>query len=100
MKYTPGPWKLRVNPDENDRLRHLYFIDGPENGQPICEVRNYQKIGENNGSLIAAAPEMYEALKLILNAYEKWNNREDGGEDDLHYAARKVNAALYKATGK
>lgn len=65
MRYTIGPWKLRLNPDENDRLRHLYYIDGPENGQPICEVRNYQKIGENNGSLISAAPEMYEALKIL-----------------------------------
>lgn len=50
--------------------------------------------------LHAAAPDMYEALQLILDAYEKWNNREDGGEDDLHYAARKVNAVLYKANGK
>ena len=68
MKYTKGPWKLRVNPDENDRLRHLYFIDGPENGQPICEVRNYQKIGENNGSLIAAAPDAH-ALALHILAF-------------------------------
>lgn len=99
MEYTPGPWKLRVNPDENDRLRHLYFIDGPENGQPICEVRNYQKIGENNGSLIAAAPDMYEALMWAMKHVENvfaLANRNDRETEELN----KARAALAKAEGK
>jgi len=36
----------------------------------LAEVRNYSKIGEVNGSLIAAAPEMYEALKDLIQAHD------------------------------
>ena len=34
------------------------------------------------------------ALTLFFHAYEKWNNREEGGEDDLHYAAKRAEEAL------
>lgn len=33
-------------------------------------------------------PSHHQAIELFLDAYAKWNNREEGGEDDLHYAAR------------
>jgi hypothetical protein len=33
-------------------------------------------------------PSYSEAIELFTEAYNKWNSREDGGEDDLHHAAR------------
>lgn len=33
-------------------------------------------------------------LRLFLQAYEKWNERKEGGEDDLHYAARETRDVL------
>jgi len=30
------------------------------------------------------------AIELAMLAYEKWNTREEGGEDGLHYAMRKL----------
>ena len=31
---------------------------------------------------------LLSALRLFVDAYDKWNDREEGGEDDLHYAAK------------
>lgn len=46
------------------------------------------------------APEMLEALQCFESAYAAWNNRGEGGEDDLHHAVRVARAAINKAEGR
>lgn len=36
----------------------------------------------------------FYALTLFMNAYKRWNNREEGGDEDLHYAAKRAEEAL------
>ena len=52
---------------------------------------------ESTARLFEAAPAMFDALVLFDSAFEKWNNREDGGDDDLIYAAERARAALANA---
>ena len=70
MKHTPGPWKA----DYNGTLGHIKAIinDGERatptvakyNAITLCVPEEEQKA---NGALIAAAPELLEALKNIEN---------------------------------
>lgn len=66
MKHTKGPWEY-YNPTATtpDRL----WIEHPESGESIADVLRLgvgDKQAEANANLIAAAPEMLEALELSL----------------------------------
>jgi hypothetical protein len=39
----------------------------------------------------------HQAVESLFKAYDKWNDREDGGEDDLHQAVRHAKATLGKS---
>ncbi len=86
-KHTPGPWALD---DES-----IYAPDG-EGWKQVAEIPNWRtNPGEvltpednANARLIAAAPDLLEALKAILN--------ETGGMGGPFTTAR---AAIAKATG-
>jgi len=68
-KHTPGPWELR----SHDVGMFVYC----GKGYIICGPINERPNGDN-GSLIAAAPELLEALKRIVNVnamdyeYRQW----------------------------
>ena len=95
MKHTPGKWKYRLNPDETEHHRHLYWIDTVD-GRPICEVRNYHKIGENNAPLIAACPDMLEALEGALAAL----TQNKTYPADIYAAKTFLETAIKKAKGE
>lgn len=96
-QFTPGPW--RYGPATN--YSGLYIAPGNrypilaalhENGR--CEAINFPGQTEANARLIAAAPELYEALEELLSA-----TKEVGY---VHYAPmrRKAEAVLAKARGE
>ena len=96
-KHTAGPWIIQ------DKR----YIDAPARGkryQAICEMGSngvrISKIDEANARLIASAPDMHEVLQMFAHCYEKWNQRKEGGEDDLHYAAKQIKDLLAKIDGK
>ena len=75
MKHTPGPWKVE------------YFkrVRSEANGEMVCtgygEIKygrtneEVELLAEANARLIAAAPELYEALEDVLDAIgalSKW----------------------------
>lgn len=70
MKHTPGPWVV-TKTNGNNRVRVT-----SENGiVGVCTVHALLA-KEANARLIAKAPEMYELLEQIANAYTKggeWN---------------------------
>jgi hypothetical protein len=90
-KFTPGPWKL-------GRCGQILG----EDGEFICSARKrnitqYQKspTEKANAALIAAAPELYEALEFMAKVYR--NERGlDGAFDSCLTLAEK---ALAKARG-
>jgi hypothetical protein len=112
-KHTPGPWfqSHREIPNDIDGMyaTQVYTEDGktiatlawyemPQrkevvDGKPVLVTGTYR---EANAKLIAAAPELLEALQSSLNALE-WYKKEAGyrlGND----AITKAKAAIKKAT--
>ena len=93
-KHTPGPWTVTADG------AGWYIECSPERGHSVAYIR--AEIGdedqdtsddekESNARLIAAAPELLEALKLIANA--------ENSALDLAYCKGIARAAITKATG-
>ena len=91
-KFTPGPWYADG----------VYVCDSDDNN--ICDLE--QENWEPNSYLIAAAPDLYEALEEVLLA-ERFSNRPpvtvyqaEEKLDRIKYAVNKAEAALAKARGE
>jgi len=86
MNHTPKPWVLdeHVTSDSEGEICIVVFCpDGPGYGR-VAQV--YAECGRNtelkpNGRLIAAAPELLEALESLLDEYERifWRGHETVG---------------------
>jgi len=59
-KFTPGPWRTE-RPDQDCNWLSIIIGDCHK----IAEV-TYDRLEASNAHLIAAAPDLYEALELIL----------------------------------
>jgi len=73
-QFTPGPWRLvkAEYPDEGGYVEPRVFSDAdPDNPQFICSMGVRDGATEEaNGYLVAAAPEMYAALKEVWELLE------------------------------
>lgn len=90
--FTPGPWEV--------------FDDGlilSPNGWEVASVPMYAEtpVAEWNAHLIAAAPELYEAVRLFVEEYDA-GDQADGVAMMLAYnaALEAGQAALAKARGE
>ncbi len=81
MKYTPGPWNREMN----------YIFD--EHNRGIATCYNMSGSGEANARLIAAAPDLLEALKILHPRWEVWITPT---EEMAHF----IENAIDKAEGK
>ena len=94
-KHTPGPWEL-VSRGWNGQF--IYGIDERAKGRRfIAEVDLNYDGAEANARLIAAAPELLAALRLMLAG-----TQEDCGKICMpsENAVRSAFAAIAKATGE
>ena len=65
-KHTPGPWDADLL-DIRDWTFDIPVVRQADYGWRICAVSGTNRqVGEANARLIAAAPELYEALEDIL----------------------------------
>lgn len=55
MSHSPGPWSYRM----------AFWIDGAQ-GRPIADVRDIGDCSEANARLLAAAPQLLEALRALV----------------------------------
>ena len=88
MRHTPGPWEISDRPRKSSSGKFMYRVDGPE------ILFDYEDWGytKESASLIAAAPELLEALKAILS---------DGLHCDVvPHLHEKARAAIAKAEGE
>jgi hypothetical protein len=95
-QHTPGPWKLCYDGQ----------IDGPD-GRCICRFGwdSYKEFTELNNAanarLIAAAPDLLEALKLAISAHGVMLMTDPPQEAWRNYGVEaKARAAIAKATGE
>ena len=94
-QYTPGPWKVKAG--SNAVLAGRKQICSHVNAASVLPVNIVEdhKIAEANAHLIAAAPEILEALKDIV---EFWDSIvPTDAVNQMHINAR---AAIAKATGE
>lgn len=90
MAHTPGPWKVIEPFDVYDEWR--VAIDDNDPGVAVVAVMDSQSENEANAHLIASAPELYAALKALLD----WSTSEYQSNARIDAQAR---AALAKAEG-
>lgn len=110
-RFTPGPWA--IDPKVHVSAGHGEFdIIAPDgDDDPWNIARTFGGIGEDgesepkaNAHLIAAAPELYEALENVLSDivdYERANNLSPApGREDCWQSVTNARAALAKAAGR
>lgn len=94
-KHTPGPWTIREHPNSG---AGVYIEPG------IGEVYGAGRIPAANARLIAAAPELLEAMNAALDAlscegdYEHLSRRSSGEQIDAAHSL--LFAAIAKAEGR
>lgn len=84
-QHTPGPWKVVT----------FGMVVESADGVRVCETHATDR--EANARLIAAAPELLEALESVTRCLQ-WHNEQHGvGMDEA--AIAKAVAAIAKASG-
>ena len=105
-KHTPGPWRIIIDDDGNPLSGRLMVAAAPELdcaivhwdgfAQEFWESARGKKEMHANARLIAAAPDLLEALERCLNFIE---NTESEMGDTLE-CGDKARAAIAKAKGE
>lgn len=112
--YTPGPWQVGMSSGSNGNM--IYQLGGDVMSPAIAQVyglwanatvsalREDERMREGvaNALLIAAAPELLEALEAIIGACDACEGRDDLSltdvfTEEMEQAAR---AAIAKAKGE
>ena len=86
MKHTPGPWRV-----ETERA---YIQITPTDNVAICELwrRGNPELEMANARLIAAAPDLLEALEMLAAV-------DFGADGSVERGALLARIAIAKATG-
>lgn len=100
-KHTPGPWKVEIKSIGKHPDKEVFVTANDPDLFSVCRIGfNGSPAVIEDAHLIAAAPEMLDALK----AAREWMNRFGGdmpayfgGEAEL---AEQLNVAIAKAEGK
>jgi hypothetical protein len=98
MTFTPGPWK--AVPDSGSES--FAFEIATERMEGVALIYAYDTPSEANARLIAAAPELLEALRQALAVVDAV---ADGRAEDVVELAKRiasdvVDAAIAKAEGR
>ena len=106
MTHTPGPWAVHFDETGGydcmsgsyailcgEKWKEVAEVDQNQYGQKSCDWDFRSQEAEANARLIAAAPELLEALRVILDSVDAHKVRLDIYELEL------ARAAIAKATG-
>ena len=81
QQYTPGPWQFMLDG---------FYINN-STGECIAEIYGWGDLRDANANLIAAAPDLLEALKKVADHF-----RESGFEKTLNL----IDPIIAKAEGR
>lgn len=101
MKHTPGPWRVerdRIIPVDETRIISVVADLGAGVMVRSLDAADFNILGldaecEANKRLIAAAPELLEALKLVMSYPAVRNALEPEHNDQACAAIKKAEAA-------
>lgn len=94
MKHTKGPWHTTFNPYSEVHTRVV-----SKSGTLIASIDS----APYNVDLIASAPELLEALKLVVDGLQLDVDEEVSGADVIEYLSvhwQTLKSAVKKAEGK
>lgn len=101
MSHTPGPWEMQQQGTD-------FWVDTPcsppQNRQDICRMSfrmTDRGVSEANARLIAAAPELLQALLQCQSWLREYHTQHGSPMDDGLFALdEQVSEAIAKATGQ
>ena len=110
-KFTPGPWETESKCAEcGVFFRYAFQVVAPALNKRVCycETDNQANIEvlDANAELIAAAPDMYHALQMLVGVLDDCRRGTDEGNippgilDRFDEATNVCRAALKKARGE
>lgn len=89
-KHTPGPWTVVA-------------IDWAETGNARFEIKGIRRTGMADARLIAAAPDLLEALKELSRSFIGTYSDDQRSDDEINnhreHLERMARAAIAKAEG-
>ena len=92
-----GPWEAGVDKEKDNFVDGYDWLICDRNGYRVAEVTNYYGRAELHAKLIAAAPDLLDALIMVRDAD---NDAKSDGFPGIPYAARsKIDAAIARAIG-
>lgn len=95
-KFTLGPWKAHSVGERYFKGDEIFEIHFGNDGECVCEIVH----GKDDAKLIAAAPEMYNLLKSILDLQKKWYGYGTDLHLDMISKAQEIDLLLKKARGE
>lgn len=98
VKYTPGPWTLQPYDGDEEWCQGDWVIKDATGTSIMGDTPYYpwHSSNPNDARLIAAAPEMLEALKAVVDDLGHFTEVSESIFHSLHLADR----AIAKAEGK
>ena len=95
--YTPGPWKIELASVGFPKPL-MIFPEDQVNYQPIAKIfpMDTPSMTEANARLVAAAPKLLEALRIMIDAV----NVDQPDSLIVFASIEKAKAAIAKAEGK
>ena len=98
--HTPGPWFIERRTHDNETT--YYWVTASDgHGWSVDRYMSVSGcIDEHDARLIAAAPELLEALKEAHNALELFASDESPSGQIAVAAVMQARAAIAKATGE
>lgn len=105
MAHTPGPWRAILDKPQTQKQTRMAMVATPEGRTSIdCTGSGATYAADcANARLIAAAPDLLEALKIALDIADEWIHDELSGTSLMAAELEKLapcRAALEKAEGK
>ena len=101
MKHTPGPWDVYIHDEWSNyygNISHNWQENGMNYTRTIATILKYASEEERqaNASLIAAAPELLEALQSCIKCLTMDSDMEEDFSPEITLAKN----AIKKATGE
>ncbi len=98
-KHTPGPWVIECAPCDGHSAAAYYIFGGGKRRAVAHIKRSTVQPMEANARLIAAAPDLLEALVVLVNEKADYMRRNNLGDPEREGATKQARAAISKATG-